>query len=112
VDELRFRGQSLLNFSAEELRQIRGDEIAMIFQNALSSLTPTLRVRDQLSELFLAHREMERNEAEQLALEALSRLMPDAERVFDSIRFNCRGDGAAGDGHAGDRTGAAADHRG
>jgi ABC-type microcin C transport system duplicated ATPase subunit YejF len=55
---LRFRGESLIGLSTEQLRLIHGDEIAMIFQDALSSLTPTLHVRDQLSRLFLAHREL------------------------------------------------------
>jgi oligopeptide/dipeptide ABC transporter ATP-binding protein len=91
ADALHFRGRSLLDLPREELRQIRGDEIAMIFQDALSSLTPTLRVRDQLSELFLAHREIDKDEAEGLALEALSRLLPDAERVFDLYPFQLSG---------------------
>jgi len=91
ADGLRFRGRSLLDLATEELRQIRGDEIAMIFQDALSSLTPTLRVRDQLSELFLAHREIGKDEAEAQALEALSRLLPDAERVFDLYPFQLSG---------------------
>jgi len=91
ADAMRFRGQSLLDLSNEELRRIRGDEIAMIFQDALSSLTPTLRVRDQLSELFLAHRDITQHEAEQQGLEALSRLLPDAERAFDAFPFQLSG---------------------
>jgi len=91
ADALHFRGQSLLDLPREQLRQIRGDEIAMIFQDALSSLTPTLRVRDQLSELFLAHRDIDKDEAESLALEALSRLLPDAERAFDLYPFQLSG---------------------
>ena len=91
ADVLRFRGESLLGLSTEQLRLIRGDEIAMIFQDALSSLTPTLRVRDQLSELFLAHREIGKEEAEAQALEMLSRLLPDAERVFDLYPFQLSG---------------------
>ena len=91
ADALRFRGESLLDLSREQLRLIRGDEIAMIFQDALSSLTPTLRVRDQLSELFLAHRDIGKEEAEAQALEMLSRLLPDAERVFDSYPFQLSG---------------------
>ena len=89
ADALHFRGESLLDLSTEQLRLIRGDEIAMIFQDALSSLTPTLRVRDQLLELFLAHREVGKEEAQ--ALEMLSRLLPDAERVFDSYPFQLSG---------------------
>ena len=91
ADAVRFRGQSLLDLSTEELRRIRGEGIAMIFQDALSALTPTLRVRDQLSELFMAYREIDNDEAEELALEALSRLLPDAERAFDLYPFQLSG---------------------
>ncbi len=91
ADAIHFDGRSLLNQPAEVLRRIRGDEIAMIFQDALSSLTPTLRVREQLSELFLAHREMGTAEAEEAARDALARLMPNHERVLELYPFQLSG---------------------
>ena len=88
---MRFRGRSLLNLSPEELRQIRGEQISMIFQDALGALTPTLRVREQLVELFQAHRDISKEEATAEALAALARLLPDAERVFDLYPFQLSG---------------------
>ena len=91
ANDMRFRGRSLLHLSSEELRQVRGEQISMIFQDALSALTPTLRVRDQLVELYQAHRDLSKAEAEAEALVALKRLLPDAERVFDAYPFQLSG---------------------
>lgn len=91
ANALQFRGRSLLGLSTEEMRLIRGDQISMIFQDALGALTPTLRVRDQLVELFLAHRDMSKREAEAEALAALKRMLPDAERAFDAYPFQLSG---------------------
>ncbi len=89
--DIHFRGWRMADLSTEELRRIRGDEIAMIFQDAASSLTPTLTIADQLTELFRAHRDYSESEARQLALEALSRLLPDAQRVADAYPFQISG---------------------
>jgi len=88
---LRYRGRSLLDLPGEELRKIRGEQISMIFQDALSALTPTLRVREQLVELYQAHRDITKHEAEVEALAALKRILPDAERAFDSYPFQLSG---------------------
>lgn len=89
--DIYFRGWRMGDLSSEELRRIRGDEIAMIFQDAAASLTPTLTIVEQLSELFRAHRDYSESEARQLAVEALSRLLPDAQRVADSYPFQISG---------------------
>ncbi len=91
ANSMRFRGRSLLGLSAEEMRQIRGEQISMIFQDALGALTPTLRVRDQLTELFQAHSSMSKQQAEAEALAALKRQLPDAERAFDAYPFQLSG---------------------
>ncbi len=54
--EILFRGKDLLKFKEEERRKVRGAEMAMIFQDALSSLNPVLSVGDQLGEMFIVHR--------------------------------------------------------
>ncbi len=89
--DIHFRGWRMGDLTSEELRRIRGDEIAMIFQDAAASLTPTLTIADQLSELFRAHRDYSESEARQLAVEALSRLLPDAQRVADAYPFQISG---------------------
>ncbi len=53
--QVLFEGRDLLGLSDEEMRQIRGQEIAMIFQDPLSSLHPFFRVGDQLAEAVRAH---------------------------------------------------------
>jgi len=53
--EILYRGQDMLKMSNEERRRIRGRKIAMIFQDALSSLNPVLSVGYQLGEMFRVH---------------------------------------------------------
>ncbi|MEU8352480.1 ATP-binding cassette domain-containing protein, partial [Streptomyces sp. NPDC048845] len=53
--EIFFRGQDMLKMSGEERRKIRGAKMAMIFQDALSSLNPVLTVGYQLGEMFRVH---------------------------------------------------------
>jgi oligopeptide/dipeptide ABC transporter ATP-binding protein len=50
-----FRGQSLLEMSAQELRAVRGRRIAMVFQEPMTSLNPVFTIGDQISEMILAH---------------------------------------------------------
>ena len=66
-----FDGRDLLTASDEELRTLRGNEIAMIFQDPLSSLHPFFKVGWQLTEAIRAHRDVSRAEAENRAVELL-----------------------------------------
>ncbi|MDX3852470.1 ABC transporter ATP-binding protein [Streptomyces sp. AK02-01A] len=83
--EVLFRGRDLLRLTAERRRRIRGAEMAMIFQDALSSLNPVLTVGAQLGEMFIVHRGMSRREARGKAVELMDRVrIPAArERVDD-----------------------------
>ncbi|AYG80662.1 Oligopeptide transport ATP-binding protein OppD [Streptomyces hundungensis] len=72
--EILFRGQDLLKLKEDERRKIRGSEMAMIFQDALSSLNPVLSVGDQLSEMFTVHRGMSRKDARARAVELMDRV--------------------------------------
>ncbi|OIV37357.1 methionine ABC transporter ATP-binding protein [Mangrovactinospora gilvigrisea] len=83
--EIRYRGQNLLTMSNEARRKVRGAKIAMIFQDALSSLNPVLTVGYQLSEMFRVHRGMSRKEAKARAVDLMDRVrIPAAkERVND-----------------------------
>ena len=58
-----FEGRDLLKMSEEELREVRGEEIAMIFQDPLSSLHPFYRVGDQLVEAVRAHHDVSKGRA-------------------------------------------------
>lgn len=68
---IRFRGQELLSMGEEEMRRIRGAEIAMIFQDPMTSLNPTITIGEQLTEGLRKHRQVSRKKARTLALEML-----------------------------------------
>lgn len=70
--EIRFDGRELLKLSEKEMRGIRGHEISMIFQDALSSLNPVFTIGDQITEPLRIHRKLSRKEAEREALHLLN----------------------------------------
>jgi len=73
-----FDGKDLLNASDEELRGLRGDDIAMIFQDPLSSLNPVVPIGLQVTEVMERHRDLSRKEAMPKAQELLERVgIPD-----------------------------------
>ena len=53
--EIKFQGRDVLKMSPEELRKLRGDGIAMVFQDPMTSLNPVLRIARQLAETMVAH---------------------------------------------------------
>ncbi len=69
-----FEGRDLIGLSDEELRTIRGKEIAMIFQDPMTSLNPVLTIGRQLREPLETHFDMEKDEAERRAVELLDRV--------------------------------------
>nr|WP_203678435.1 ABC transporter ATP-binding protein [Streptomyces microflavus] len=83
--EILFRGQDMLTMPETERRKIRGRRVAMIFQDALSSLNPVLTVGYQLGEMFRAHLGMSKKDAKLKAIELMDRVrIPAAkERVND-----------------------------
>ncbi|MFF4995818.1 ABC transporter ATP-binding protein [Streptomyces sp. NPDC000656] len=83
--EILFRGQDMLKMSFEERRKLRGRKIAMIFQDALSSLNPVLTVGYQLGEMFRVHQGLSKKEARLKAIELMDKVkIPAAkERVDD-----------------------------
>ncbi|WP_372727945.1 ABC transporter ATP-binding protein [Nocardioides sp.] len=69
--EVRYRGVDLLKLDEKVRRRVRADRIAIIFQDALSSLNPVFTVGWQLAELFRQHRQMSRADARRRAVEML-----------------------------------------
>ena len=69
--EVIFEGRDLLKLPEEELRKVRGEEIAMIFQDPLSSLHPFYRVGDQLVEAVRAHHDVSKKAGRERAVEML-----------------------------------------
>ncbi|CAL9463175.1 MULTISPECIES: ABC transporter ATP-binding protein [Streptomyces] len=80
-----FQGRDLLTLKERERRRIRGAQMAMIFQDALSALNPVLTVGDQLGEMFVVHRGMSRKDARARAVELMERVRipAAAQRVRD-----------------------------
>ncbi|TXS56749.1 ABC transporter ATP-binding protein [Streptomyces sp. t39] len=72
--EILFKGRDLLKLGENERRGIRGAEMAMIFQDALSSLNPVLSVGDQLGEMFVVHQGLSRKDAKRRAVELMDRV--------------------------------------
>jgi len=71
ADEILFRGRNLLALSEPEIRRIRGNEIAMIFQEPMTSLNPVFTVGEQLAEVIRLHRQAGRKEAWDRTVELL-----------------------------------------
>jgi oligopeptide transport system ATP-binding protein len=69
--EVLFEGRDLLKLSPEEMRAIRGDDIAMIFQDPMTSLNPVYTVGEQIAETIRLHRKVSKREAWNQAIEAM-----------------------------------------
>ncbi|MFF1904738.1 ABC transporter ATP-binding protein [Kitasatospora sp. NPDC058218] len=83
--QILFRGEDMLAMKEEQRRLIRGQKIAMIFQDALSSLNPVMTVGAQLGEMFRVHRGLSKKDARAKAIELMDRVrIPAAkQRVGD-----------------------------
>jgi peptide/nickel transport system ATP-binding protein len=80
---ISFKGQELRDRPENELRALRGADIAMVYQEPMSALNPTMRIQDQLAESIVAHRGISKTEAYGECLEALKRVyMPDVAGVM------------------------------
>jgi len=89
---VRFRGEEILNAPRAVLDGIRGNRISMIFQDALSALTPHMRIGDQMTEVLVRHKGLSRSAARQRAIEALEVVrIPDAANRFSAYPFELSG---------------------
>jgi microcin C transport system ATP-binding protein len=83
---IRFRGEELLGASRSRLQKIRGNQIAMIFQEPLSSLNPLHSVERQIIEVLLIHKNMSRKEARDRVVELLRLVgLPEAVDRLDAL---------------------------
>jgi oligopeptide transport system ATP-binding protein len=69
--DVRFKGQSLITMSDDEIRKVRGNDIAMIFQDPMTSLNPVYRIGRQLAEPLIVHKGMNKKQAWARAVELL-----------------------------------------
>jgi peptide/nickel transport system ATP-binding protein len=87
-----FEGRDLLSLSDHDLRRVRGNDIAMIFQDPLSSLHPFYRVGSQLVEAMQAHREISKAAARDRAVELLGMVgIPDPRQRVDAYPHELSG---------------------
>lgn len=69
--EILFEGRDILKVNERNMRQIRGNDIAMVFQDPMTSLDPTMRIGRQIEEVITLHRKVKRSEARKRMLELL-----------------------------------------
>jgi len=81
--EFIFKGKRLNDLTNEGIRQIRGNEISMIFQEPMTSLNPVFRVGEQVAEVVLTHKKIPRKEVKKQVIEVFKSVgIPDAERRY------------------------------
>ncbi len=90
--QVLYKGVDLATLSEEELRQLRGNEIAMVYQEPMASLNPAMKLDRQLMEVPLFHEQVEEKEAYERAVEMLANVkLPDPERVMASYPHQISG---------------------
>lgn len=83
--EILLNGEDILTYSKDQMRKVRGKEIAMIFQDPMTSLNPVYTIGNQIMEMILEHEKMSRREARARAIEMLKLVgIPAAEKRIDS----------------------------
>ncbi|PYS84277.1 MAG: peptide ABC transporter ATP-binding protein [Acidobacteria bacterium] len=90
--EVWFGGENLLKVSEERMREIRGDDIAMIFQDPMTSLNPVYTVGEQIAEALRLHRGLSRRQAREAAVGAMREVsIPDPARRADDYPHQLSG---------------------
>jgi oligopeptide/dipeptide ABC transporter ATP-binding protein len=90
--EIMFDGKDLLRLSEQEMRHMRGDDIAMIFQDPMTSLNPVFTVGEQIAEALRLHRKLSRRDAEVAAIDAMREVaIPDPARRADDYPHQLSG---------------------
>lgn len=89
---IKFQGKDMGEMSEEELRSIRGNKIAMIYQEPMASLNPAMKIGQQLMEVPLIHDKVSKEEAYQRSLEMVRAVkLPDPERMMRSYPHQLSG---------------------
>ncbi len=89
---VRFKGRDMATLDPEELRDVRGNEIAMIYQEPMASLNPAMRVGQQLTEVPMIHEGISQADARTRALEVIRDVkLPDPERILNAYPHQLSG---------------------
>lgn len=90
--EIYFDGRNVLELSDSEMREIRGNEISVIFQEPMTSLNPVFTIGDQIAEVIILHQHLSKAEARKKSIEMLKLVgIPRAEEVVDSYPHELSG---------------------
>jgi len=82
--EILFKGEDLLKKKEEEMRDVRGNKISMIFQDPMTSLNPVFTIGDQIMEAIILHQKLDKTSARRKAIEMLELVrIPEAEKRID-----------------------------
>ena len=89
---IKFKGRDMGDMSDEELRDIRGSKIAMIYQEPMASLNPSMKIGKQLMEVPMLHEDVTKEEAYNRAIEMVASVkLPDPARVMDAYPHQISG---------------------
>ena len=89
---IKYRGRDMSSFSEKELRDIRGSEIAMIYQEPMASLNPAMRISSQLIEVPLLHEKITKEDAWKRSIEMLEKVnLPDPDRIMNAFPHQLSG---------------------
>src|SRR3712207_4536543 len=89
---IKFKGEELTTASVERMREIRGDDISMIFQDPMTSLNPVYTVGEQIAEALRLHRKLNKKQAREAAVEAMREVaIPDPGRRADDYPHQLSG---------------------
>jgi peptide/nickel transport system ATP-binding protein len=90
--KIKFKGRDMGEMSQEELQQIRGSQISMVYQEPMASLNPTMRIANQLMEVPMIHEKVSKEEARVRALEMVKAVkLPDPERILNAYPHQLSG---------------------
>jgi len=90
--EILFNGRNLLQLEEKEMERVRGDEIAMIFQEPMTSLNPVFTIGNQIMEAILFHQKLDKTEARRRTMEMLDRVkIPSPEMRIDAYPHQLSG---------------------
>ena len=90
--DLLFNGESLLSYSKKQWRELRGTQISMIFQDSGAMINPIRKIGSQYVEYILAHKNISKKAAQDMALEMLEKMrLSDGKRIMESYPFELSG---------------------
>lgn len=90
--QILYKGEDLLQLKERQMRTIRGNEIAMIFQEPMTSLNPVFKIGKQITEPLILHKGMSKQEAKKRAIELIELVnIPRAAQIFDAYPHELSG---------------------